>query len=107
LAEEFGADTMNAALPRLSRILANIPATAIMYDGRQLEAWMNETPKDRDREPKPKKTRRTSIKRLVRELRATGERVVVEQDKDGTTRVMCEEPNETPAANDYWDRKLK
>jgi hypothetical protein len=77
-----------------------------VYSGEVLQNWLDQGP-TRRAVPKPTRTRRTSVKRLVRELRATGERVVVEQDKDGTTRVLCggEEENETP--DSYWDRRLK
>ncbi len=102
--------TMNTAA-LVNHILANVPdATAFhVYGGQQLEAWLKEASEHRRAVPKPapaRRKRRTSIKRLVREFRASGANVVIEQDQDGTTRVLCGD-EECNAPVDYWDEKLK
>ncbi|SRR6266536_384545 len=109
--------TVAALVSHLRALTAepNIAAITI-HHGHELQRWMegkqaqghDDTAKRASipKQPPPQKTRRTSIKRLVRELRASGANVVIEQTQDGTTRVLCggEECN---ASVDYWDEKLK
>ncbi len=94
------------AAAQSSRLILNAFAAVFLADGG--DPTQCPTPKQARHHGSTEtgRVRRLSIKRLVKDLRATGERVVIEQGKNGTTRVLCGEEN-NKAPDNYWDEKLK